>query len=160
MIVVSDTTTISYLLQLGRLSILRQLYGSVPIPSAVVDELTAFHEADELLNGNNWLIIAEPSSLETVAELQNNPDLDMGECAAIVLAEERSADLLIIDEINGRKEATVRGLRIIGLLGVLIVAKKKGVVERIAPIVASLQKFGFRVSSVLVDRVLREVGES
>ena len=124
MIVVSDTSPVLNLARIGRLELLPLLYEQVLIPSAVYQELTASKRdvppAIDLAS-QPWLIVATPSDQKRVQELREN--LDPGEAEAIVLAIERRADLLLVDERRGRRIATAAGLTVTGLLGVIAGAK-------------------------------------
>ena len=86
-------------------------------------------------------------------------ELDKGEAEAIALAQELAADLLLIDEHLGRAAATRLGVRIIGLLGVLIEAKHRGLILEVKPLVDALMNLGFRVKHDLYQRVLQAAGE-
>jgi hypothetical protein len=87
--------------------------------------------------------------------------LDRGEAEAIVLAEESHAEYLLIDEKLGRSVAEARGLKVVGLLGVLLVAKKTGIVPSIGALIANLEtQAGFFVSAPIKRSILTEAGES
>ena len=86
-------------------------------------------------------------------------ELDEGEAEAIALAQELAADVLLIDEHLGRAAATRLGVRIIGLLGVLIEAKNRGLIQEIKPAVDALMQLGFRIQQDLYQRVLQAAGE-
>ena len=107
MIVISDTSPVLNLARIGRLELLRLLYKQVLIPSAVSEELTASKRdlppAIDLAS-DPWLIVASAKDQTRVQELREH--LDPGEAEAIVLAVERRADLLIVDERRGRRAAT------------------------------------------------------
>lgn len=83
----------------------------------------------------------------------------MGEAESIALAIEMDADFLIIDEFMGREIAHKRGVKIVGLLGVLILAKQRGFIENVKPHVNALRAVGFRLNQKLVDLVLRKLEE-
>lgn len=87
-------------------------------------------------------------------------ELDPGEAAAIALAIELKADLLLLDERRGRTVASRFGLRFVGLLGVLIEAKQQGYLGAVKPILDDLiTRAGFWVSQPLYERVLQAAGE-
>ena len=76
------------------------------------------------------------------------------------MAKEVAADLVLIDEKKGRAVAKRLGLRYLGLLGVLVEAKQRGLIDELKPILDLLiQKAGFRVSQTLYGQVLASVGE-
>jgi predicted nucleic acid-binding protein len=86
--------------------------------------------------------------------------LDRGEAEAIALAERLQADLLLMDERIGRRCARERSLRVVGLLGTLIVAKQRGLIAAVRPLVEQLrQQAGFYVSDTLLAEVLQRAGE-
>jgi predicted nucleic acid-binding protein len=155
MIVVSDASPICYLLLIGEIKLLTQLYGQVLIPSVVQQELS--HERSPLLvqnwinNPPQWLII---ESVNIVSE-QNLEVLDAGEKAAIILAEQQEASLIIIDDGLGRDIARSRGLKVIGLLGVLDEAAKRKWVD-FPQAITSLKATTFRASTQLLQSLLRQ----
>lgn len=157
MIVVSDTSPLTYLHQIGRLGLLRELYGEVVIPTTVQREL---QEAVELHAGMDWSIfrVLAPKDLNQVAEFE--VDLDRGESEAIVLALELGADLLLIDEATGRDRAARLGLRRTGLLGVLLEAKVKGRILSVKEeLKVLLGKTNFRIQELVKVEFLRLAGE-
>jgi uncharacterized protein len=163
-IIVSDTSPLSGLAIIGSLSLLQQLYEQVLIPPAVANELARGGEDDDritLVLSLNWIEVRQPTNVQLVAMLENERNLDRGEAEAIVLALELGADELLIDERLGRREANQRGLSIIGLLGVLLVAKRRGMVVAVRPLVDDLVvQAGFRVSGQLYAEILVAAGEN
>lgn len=163
MIVVSDTSPLSGLAIAGYLSLLQQLYRQVVIPAAVAEELKRGGQEDARISQTlslEWIEIQQASDRALVETLQTDHNLDRGEAEAIALALELSADELLIDERLGRREAIRLGLSITGLLGVLLVAKRQGLLAAVRPVLDVLiAEAGFRVSNRLYIEVLIAAGE-
>ena len=83
----------------------------------------------------------------------------MGEAESLALAIEIGAELLLIDERAGRQIAQRAGLKITGILGILINAKKSDLISSVRKPVDELKDLGFRLNQRLVDTVLRNLGE-
>ena len=164
MIVVSDTSPLSNLAIIGYLSLLQQIYERVLIPPSVAEELARGGEDDGRIVGVlslDWIEVRQPTNLQQITKLENDNNLDRGEAEAIVLALELGADELLIDERLCRREATRLGLSITGLLGVLLVAKRRGLVVAIRPVMDDLiNQAGFRVSNQLYAEVLLAANEN
>jgi predicted nucleic acid-binding protein len=160
-IVVSDTSPVRALANLGLLPVLQALFGDVIVPEAVARELSLPPD------GQTGLDLAQFSFLKimAVSELSSIErflvDLDRGESEALALAIEVQADLLLIDEIEGRARAREEGLEIIGVLGVLLNAKKIGYVVELKPLLDQLQnQHRFFIARRIREEVLRLAGES
>lgn len=153
MIVVSDTSAISGLIQIGRVELLRILYSEIVVPEAVRNELLRSHPILP-----DFLRVASVANHSKLRELE--AELDSGEAEAIALSIEIRADLLLIDENLGRAVAQREGLRIIGLMGVLAGAKQQGLIPSVRHEVSELEsRAGFRVSAHVKDMVFKEVSE-
>ncbi len=161
MIVVSDTSPVLNLARIGRLQLLPLIYGQVLIPATVFEELTASKRdlppAIDLAS-EPWLIVASAQDQARVQELRTH--LDPGEAEAIVLAVERHADLLLVDERRGRRTATAAGLKVTGLLGVVARAKRAGLIDLGKPVIDELIEIArFWIAPDLYAEVLAELGE-
>lgn len=87
-------------------------------------------------------------------------DLDIGEAESIALALELQAEILLMDERLGRQTAERLRLRYIGVIGILVQAKQKGLIDHIEPLLKALRnRAGFRISDELYMRVLQDEGE-
>ncbi len=158
MLVISDSSTVTNLIQIGKLDLLEKLFGKVLIPQKVYEELSDYENQKDQLDSCDWILVKTVLDHKAVAELREI--LNPGEAEAIILAQELKADFLIIDERKGRKVAEERGLRIVGLLGILTRAKKAGHILSLKLLLDILIKdIGFRISRNLYDRILRSVGE-
>jgi hypothetical protein len=106
----------------------------------------------------NWIKTQAGTNRELEKALQQ--ELDAGEAGAIALAIGIKADLLLMDEHLGREVAFHFGLRYTGLVGILIEAKRKGLIASVKPVLDSLRdRAGFRLSHELYQRVIRDEGE-
>ena len=162
MIVVSDTSPVLNLARIGRLELLPRLYRQVLIPSAVYQELTAskrdLSPAIDLAS-QPWLIVATPSDQKRVQELREK--LDPGEAEAIILAIERRADLLLVDERRARRTANAAGIAVTGLLGVVAGAKRAGLIDLAKPVLDELiQTARFWIGPDLYAEILAKLGET
>lgn len=156
MIVVSDTSALSNLALVDHLWLLEAIYQVVIIPDAVARELAA--TSNLTISGIlqlSWIQAQPLTNSQLANQLQQERGLDVGEANAIALALELQADDLLIDERLGRQEAVRLGLSIIGILGILLVAKQKSLIPHVRPVMDTLiNQAGFRVSPQLYHRVL------
>lgn len=158
MIVISDTSVITNLIQLNHLMLLKDLFGNIIVPQKVFEELGKLPEQIEIIEKLDWIEIKQISDREHFDNLLKI--LDPGEAQAIVLALELKADALLIDEKKGRKIAQEYGITITGLLGVLIDAKSERLVHKVKPILDKLIfELGFRISPKLYQDILQKIGE-
>jgi len=160
-IVVSNSSPLINFARIGLLDLLTRLYGELTIPEAVWLEVVIHGVgqpgANEVKDAE-WIKKKAVSNTQLVAALQQ--ELDAGEAEAIALALEAGADLLLMDERLGRETARHLGLRCLGLIGVLVEAKQKSLIETVKPYLAALRDVaGFRISDDLYARVLQDVGE-
>jgi predicted nucleic acid-binding protein len=154
MIVVSDTTPLNILAQLGLVDILPELFGSVLITPAVVAELSHVNTPTVV---KTWLD-SQPAWLRVQAPTQplagELPD-GVGELEAIRLAVEILADVLLADDKRARRSAESFGLKVTGTLGVLSLAARRGLVD-LTDAVGRLRQTNFRISEDLLDALLEE----
>ena len=159
MIVVADASPIICLSRIGRLDLLPNLLGSVLIPEAVRDEITAGAGGHAILDGSTWIEVRPLASTTRIDSFAL--DLDAGEAAASALALEAGAAALLIDERNGRRIATRQGLVVVGVVGVILRAHRAGMIPAIRPVLDDLvTKAEFWLSTELIAAALEVAGES
>ena len=160
MTVVTDTSVILNLCLLGLEDVLTDLFGEVQAPPAVAKEFARLASTDPRfvsLVFPGFIAVHAPSHIHPLLAL---PRLHQGEREALSLASEIHASLVLMDERAGRAVATDLGLRSIGLLGILIDAKRKGLVAELAPHLDRLQhEARFWFSASLRFQVLQLAGE-
>jgi predicted nucleic acid-binding protein len=159
-IVVSDTSPIRALAHLDCLHLLRDLFNEVLVPPAVASELEKPRSRFRPISLQEFVFIKirAPQNEKAVAELQVT--LGPGEAEALILAIEVRADAILIDESAGRTEALRRGLAPLGVLGILLRAKQRGLVAALQPLLDRLQnELGFFISNELRSIVLKQAGE-
>jgi predicted nucleic acid-binding protein len=153
MIVVADTSPLNYLVLLGHIEILPKIYAEVVIPQTFLDELQDNDAPEEV----RALFSAPPAWLQVCTLIfRRDPlmeRLDRGEQDAILLAESFKAERLIIDDLEGRREATHRGLTVIGTLGLLAEAARRNLLD-LPQALGALQATNFHVSPELIEVLL------
>ena len=162
MIVISDTTTIISLLKAEQLEVLEALLGEVFIPEAVYEELTGnqkFQLEAEKVKKCPFIKVKQVEDIKSVNIFQRVIGLDAGESESIVMAEEKQADLLLIDEKKARHVAKQMGLAITGTIGVLIQAYDEGLLSEsaIETCLAVMKKCGIRISDGLFETMRNHI---
>jgi hypothetical protein len=136
------------------LNLLPKLFVRVVIPQGVYDELTTGqHPAAGVVRELSWLDVIAVNNRKLVEELQQVYNLDLGESEAIALAEEMSADRLLIDERAARRVATAHNLPLIGTMGILLLGKRKGYLASVKNVLDQMQQQGTRISDRLYTQV-------
>jgi predicted nucleic acid-binding protein len=154
LIIVSNSSPLISLGAIDRLDLLHELFGEIFIPDAVLQEVRSVQ-----ISKVDWVVPRTVEGLLLTRALE--AELDRGEAEAIALATELQADLLLMDERRGRRLAAGFGLKVLGVLGILVAAKRQGLIEKVEPVLIDLREgAGFRVSSELFQRALEEAGEA
>ncbi|MGB3291580.1 MAG: DUF3368 domain-containing protein [Phormidesmis sp.] len=161
MIVISDTSPVNNLAAIGQLSLLQQLYETLIIPEAVYEELIGPPPeagAEEARN-SNWIQVQSATDRAIVKALMSKR-LHIGESEAIALALEIGADQVLVDDKSARNAAEDAGLRVTGIVGILIEAKSQGLISEIRPLLDLLRSpVNFWISESLYRLALRTAKE-
>ncbi len=153
MIAIADTSPLRYLIMIGEVELLPKLFERIVIPEAIVSELQAEGAPLQVRQWTeqtpHWLEIApNPSNIPEVTQT-----LHSGEQAAIALALDCHANLLIIDEKAARQIAQRLGIQITGVIGILKIAAKRQLIEP-SEVVQKLRQTNFRMSNQLFRQLL------
>lgn len=135
--VILNNTPLVALWSLNLLTLLRDLYGEVLIPQAVYEEFFATERSarQTALDEAPWIKI---TALTNPRQALVYVGLDQGEAEVLALATEWSARLVIIDEHKGRRYAKRLGLPLTGTVGILLTAKRNGLISALAPLINQL----------------------
>lgn len=163
MLVISNTSPLLNLAIINRLHLIREQFTEITIPSVVLKEL----RIDENIPGSpqlregyeaDWIKVKAVENQAFVQLLKR--ELDEGEAEAIALGIELKADLVLLDERDGRKIARSLGLNITGVLGIILRGWQQGNISSVKTIINQLRSDAhFHIASHLEEQILRETGE-
>ena len=157
--VVVNSTPLIILGNIDGLKILQELYGEIIIPRAVFEEVTNKDDDAKLKLSQNlsWIKVLEVQDKSNRKMYQAK--LHDGEVEVMMLSNEISADLLIIDDNAAKKTAKFLGFTVTGTLGVILKAKFEGIVPQVKPILDEMLRQGFYISSKLIETILKTSNE-
>lgn len=157
--IICNTSPLQYLHQLGCLHLLPALVGQVIVPQAVAEELAAGTARGidvPIPQSLEWLTIRRPAS---AAVLPLVTDLGPGETQVLALALELSEPVVILDDALARRVAETLGIRLTGTLGILLDAKRGGLIQTVLPLLDKLQALRFRLHPATRAAVSQLAGE-
>jgi len=155
MLIVSDTSPVRYLVEIGAVDLLPRLYGEILTTPQVLGELRQGQFPPVVRQWADcppeWLRIESPTAVHFLESL------DEGEATALSLAIERHADVLLVDERKATRLARDRGLATAGTLAVLRDAALSGMVDFREAVHRLTSQTTFRHTPALIDRVSADV---
>lgn len=157
-VTVADAAPLIALARIGQLDLLPRVLGEVLVPETVAAECLrpAMPGAEAIAAAFAQGILIRHADIARPEAIF--PQLDAGESAAICLAQEVNAAVLM-DERLGRAVARRLGLPVIGSLGVLIAAKRSGLIASLGATVAQMQANGYYMADALIREALIRAGE-
>ena len=154
----ADASTLIGLSRIDQLKLLRELFGHVFVPESAYNEVIEEDKpGSERVRKAEYLRVEKVSDRIGVEFLLQT--LGLGEAEVLVLAKEKKADLVLLDEKKARKAARRAGFKVMGILGLLLTAKRRRLIPSVKPFVRDLLNQGFRLSHKVVERVLTEADE-
>lgn len=158
-LLVADAGPLIILAKCKQLHLLTALFSTLHLPQAVVDEAVL---------GGDWPEIPELRDFIQRATVHASIDdewvsdqrfvLHEGEIQAMALAKKFNA-LVLMDEAHGRRVASQNSVAVIGTLGLLLRAKRRGLIPLVQPVVAQMKQFDYTLSELIVNQILRQAGE-
>lgn len=158
MIVVSNSGPLIALSRINRLELLKHLFRKVYISKETYNEVVVKDKVgSKHIEKAEWINVKSIKDKSSVNILRI--DLDKGEAESIILASELNADLLLVDELISRNIAEALGLKISGTLGILLKAKKSGLINKIKPNLDELRNKKVWISDEVYRKSLKIADE-
>ena len=160
MIVVSNSTILIGLAKIGKLDLLPKIFSKIYIPMEVFYELIGKggkKPGSEKIKKVRWIqskVVKDRTQVNLLTAT-----LQKGEAEVLCLAKELNADLVLLDEGKARKSAILAGFEVMGLIGLLILAKELGLIKNVQSFIEELRRKRFRVSERIVTEALKKAGE-
>jgi len=157
--VICNTSPLQYLHQIGQLSILSVLAGHILVPPAVLSELSEGRSRGvdvPNIEGLRWVTVRTPVSAPATSLIA---DLGPGEAQVLMLALEIPGAIVVLDDARARRVAETRHIPLIGTLGLLLGAKRAGLISAVKPCLDQLQLLRFRLAAQTQAAVLKLAGE-
>lgn len=157
--VVCDASALIALSRINALDLLERQVTKLLIPDAVYEELTHGRGKPEVkeIAQAKWIKRKTVKDKTSIKRLRQS--LHAGESEVIALAKEIGADLVILDDALARKIAEAEGLKVVGLLAILLNSKQNGLIRQIRPLLDSLRQNGFFMEDDLYALLLQKADE-
>ena len=162
-LLIADAGPLIALARIERLELLKEMYGSVIMPPKVYAEfeIGSDRPGAQRLNSailEGWLQVVQ---IDQTLLPVISASVDEGEAEAITLAIARNPEhpQLLIDDRRGRLVAKHHNLRVIGTAGIILAARKCGLLQQVKPILGQLRDAGYRISVPLCNKILELAGE-
>ncbi len=158
MIIVADSSALIALATCSSLSVLVDLYDDVYVPISVYQEVSQLDKPQA--------VVLKEFLRERIIEVDQNQlviavgGLGTGELEAMALYQQLNAHKLLIDDRRARRVAEANGIDCIGALGILLLAKNKGSIAEIRPLINQLRDSTLHYSNAILNKVLQLAGET
>jgi len=157
--VIVNSTPLIVLCNIGKLEILKELYKEIVIPQAVYEEVTVKRDsACRQIISADWIHVEQIKDQSD--KKMYKAKLHAGEVEVMILAQEgERADLVVIDDNAAKKTAKYLGLAVTGTVGILLKAKKSGIIKEIRPVLETMKAEGFYISESVEQMILGQADE-
>jgi predicted nucleic acid-binding protein len=145
-LIISDTACLILFDKIGELDILRKLFKTIFITTKIPEEFKK--------KTPDWISIKDPTILSNIDVYSKI--VDLGEASAIALSKETKNSVLILDDLKARRLAEALELKFTGSIGILILAKRKGLIEDVDQLIMKIQETNFRLTNTIIDKLREE----
>lgn len=157
---VCDSSVLICLSKIAKLELLKKIFKTVYIPEAVYSEVVVKGKGKsgvKEISEAKWIYKKAVKDRRAVDMLA--AEMGLGEAEVLVLGKELQADWFIIDDERARNAAISAGFPIIGLAGILLLAKQRKLIPSVKPLLDELQDKNFRLSRLIYNEVLKKARE-
>lgn len=154
-----DASPLIHLSRTNNLPLLQILSPTLVVPQPVLDEIGAKGDDPATLQavqGMAWLSPVQPPA---VPEMLRGWGLGKGEAAVLAWCLARPGTLAVLDDQRARTFAEAQGVPVIGTLGIVLRARRQGVIPFARPVLEALVSRGMYLSKPILEKALRLVGE-
>lgn len=145
--------------KIDRIRLLSELCDELIVPEIVLREVAVGEQGvalAEQLGSQPWISVATETNVTPDLVTW---DLGPGETQVLALAVQTPGSRAVLDDLDGRRCARALGAPVIGTLGVVLRAKRRGIVPQARPVLDELRRVGLYVSDRLVETALAHLGE-
>lgn len=156
---VVNASPLIFLSKAGVIHFLQQAAPDIVVPEVVALEVGRRGRNDitaRTLVNNPWVATVE---VPVIPPLIQSWDLGPGESAVLAYARTHPGVVAIIDDGAGRRCAETLGVPLLGTLGLIMIAKKRGLIPTARPVIALLKQQGMFLSESIIDRAMDLIGE-
>ena len=156
---VVNASPLIFLSRAGLVDLLKQAGSTIVVPSAVAGEIQQRGVNDptaQALVNNKWLVILDVPSIPLIIQ---SWDLGAGESSVLTHAYNNGGMMAVIDDLCARRCAVTLNIPVIGTLGLVLIAKKRGVIPLARPVMDKLRQTGMYLSNAIMNQALALVGE-
>lgn len=159
--IVSDASSLGSLALIDYLWLLESIYGTVAIAEGVASTLALAKNARiQAVLSVPWVRVQAPSEGAIAQILAQGQQLELGETHTLALALQLQANELLTNERRARQVAQALDLSVIGIFGLIIVAKQRQLIPSVRRVIDTLvEQAGFRVSNRLYQQILKFADE-
>jgi len=145
-LIISDTACLILFDKIGKLDILKELFKTIYITTKIAEEFKK--------KTPDWISIKDPTILSNVDTYSKI--VDDGEASAIALSKETENSMMILDDLKARQLADALELKYTGSIGILILAKRKGLIEDVDFLILKIQETNFRLTNPIIEKLREE----
>ena len=156
---VLNASPIITLCKSGQEDLLPQLFTEIVLPGAVWEEVEVGHNTDPAVRKLGALTCLKRDDTVAAAPVVQAWDLGAGETAVLSYALARPDYVAVIDDLAGRRCASSLNITVIGTVGLIVLAKRRGLVARITPGLEALRDAGLWLSDKLIEQLKQQEGE-